>query len=321
VRDLQLKDKGFHSRSNASERRMSEIMSSTLSAMGSPFGASRLAGVKSENNASMSSNMIVPSGSIGLNKMKSKFMSGAFKAKNIKKNALGGLNGLGKTSSNIGSKVTSKGTPPPPPFKQKGAQKNAKGKTINALDLLESSPPQLVSPFITSIVKTNQIINGTELEDSISIHNKRKLSGSTGNNGEIKHSKSTHNAKNGFLNKLSKRNAKKNMESKLDIIDRQKQASSFNTSNLQRKCLVTCELLDPQTHTIIMQNEAISNMSDYVLSNDTVSKVLAMVAESREVKTVLRELLGSDGCDIHVHPLQRYVALQRTVSNNEYSYW
>ena len=255
VRDLQLKDKGFHSRSNASERRMSEIMSSTLSAMGSPFGASRLAGVKSENNASMSSNMIVPSGSIGLNKMKSKFMSGAFKAKNIKKNALGGLNGLGKTSSNIGSKVTSKGTPPPPPFKQKGAQKNAKGKTINALDLLESSPPQLVSPFITSIVKTNQIINGTELEDSISIHNKRKLSGSTSNNGEIKHSKSTHNAKNGFLNKLSKRNAKKNMESKLDIIDRQKQASSFNTSNLQRKCLVTCELLDPQTHTIIMQNE------------------------------------------------------------------
>jgi hypothetical protein len=62
-------------------------------------------------------------------------------------------------------------------------------------------------------------------------------------------------------------------------------------------------------------------MSDYVLSNDTVSKVLAMVAESREVKTVLRELLGSDGCDIHVRPLQRYVALQRTVSNNEYSYW
>jgi hypothetical protein len=76
--------------------------------------------------------------------------------------------------------------------------------------------------------------------------------------------------------------------------------------------------------------KAISGMSDYVLSNDTVSKVLAMVAESREVKTVLRELLGSQGCDIHVHPVQRYLKLMDKKSSdddenddliNKYSYW
>ena len=59
-------------------------------------------------------------------------------------------------------------------------------------------------------------------------------------------------------------------------------------------------------------------MSDYVLSNDTVSKVLAMVAESREVKTVLKELLGSLGCDIMVYPPTRFCELKEC---NTYSYW
>jgi hypothetical protein len=59
-------------------------------------------------------------------------------------------------------------------------------------------------------------------------------------------------------------------------------------------------------------------MSDYVLSNDTVSKVLAMVAESREVKTVLKELLGSQGCDIMVYPPGRFCDLENT---SRYTYW
>ena len=59
-------------------------------------------------------------------------------------------------------------------------------------------------------------------------------------------------------------------------------------------------------------------MSDYVLSNDTVSKVLAMVAESRQVKTVLKELLGSQGCDILVYPPSRFCNLDKCV---EYSFW
>ena len=93
--------------------------------------------------------------------------------------------------------------------------------------------------------------------------------------------------------------------------------------NLQKKCLVTVELLDPQTHSIIMQNEAISGMSDYVLSNNTVSKVLAMIAESREVKIVLRELLGSKGCDVSIYPLQRYVHFDNDGkrSKDKHSYW
>ena len=59
-------------------------------------------------------------------------------------------------------------------------------------------------------------------------------------------------------------------------------------------------------------------MSDYVLSNDTVSKVLAMVAESREVKTVLKELLGSQGCDIMVYPPARFCDLR---SASKFTYW
>ena len=81
-------------------------------------------------------------------------------------------------------------------------------------------------------------------------------------------------------------------------------------------CIVTCEILDPTTHTMIMQNPAIAHMSDYVLSNNTVSKVLAMVAESREVKSVLKELLGSSGCDIAVFPLNRY-----THTGVDISFW
>ena len=81
-------------------------------------------------------------------------------------------------------------------------------------------------------------------------------------------------------------------------------------------CIVTCEILDPTTHTMIMQNPAIAHMSDYVLSNNTVSKVLAMVAESREVKSVLKELLGSSGCDIAVFPLKRY-----THTGVDISFW
>ena len=97
-----------------------------------------------------------------------------------------------------------------------------------------------------------------------------------------------------------------------------------NTEDVKKKqkmipnnsCIVTCEILDPTTHTMIMQNPAIAHMSDYVLSNNTVSKVLAMVAESREVKTVLKELLGSSGCDIAVSPIKKY-----THSGMGVSFW
>ena len=82
---------------------------------------------------------------------------------------------------------------------------------------------------------------------------------------------------------------------------------------LHATCLVTCEILDPQTHIMIMQNSAISHMSDFVLSNNTVSKVLAMVSESREVKSVLTELLGFLGCDLALCSVE---SLER-----ECSYW
>ena len=95
-----------------------------------------------------------------------------------------------------------------------------------------------------------------------------------------------------------------------------KSDSKKKTKVQQSSCIVTCEILDPTTHTMIMQNPAIAHMSDYVLSNNTVSKVLAMVAESREVKAVLKELLGSSGCDIAVWAAKRY-----THRGDNVSFW
>ena len=43
-----------------------------------------------------------------------------------------------------------------------------------------------------------------------------------------------------------------------------------------------------------------------------------MVAESREVKTVLKELLGSQGCDIMVYSPGRYCDLK---AETMYSFW
>ena len=198
--------------------------------------------------------------------------------------------------------------PPPPPPK-------------NALDMLESSP--------VSIGKTS--IDVDNLQDSIDVH-RLKIS----KQPVMKHTKSVHNARMGFLSKLKGKNddgggisgsgiSKDNVETKQTDSSKNyvKNARTFDTVNLQKKCLVTVELLDPQTHSIIMQNEAISGMSDYVLSNNTVSKVLAMIAESREVKIVLRELLGSKGCDVSIYPLQRYVHFDNDDkrSKDKHSYW
>jgi len=47
-----------------------------------------------------------------------------------------------------------------------------------------------------------------------------------------------------------------------------------------------------------------------------------MIAESREVKIVLRELLGSKGCDLLIYPMQRYIELDQVKDTlKKYSYW
>ena len=126
--------------------------------------------------------------------------------------------------------------------------------------MLEASPP----------TKAQRSINATSLEDSLRIHKKRSslTSSSSGGDGssegKIVHKKSIHNAKNGFLRKLTKDKARGSEQSSSTTLENQSSRTSFSTANLQRKCLVTVELLDPQTHTIIMQNE-VSTIVFFVL--------------------------------------------------------
>lgn len=71
--------------------------------------------------------------------------------------------------------------------------------------------------------------------------------------------------------------------------------------------LMCCELLDVRTRTVVQENPAIVALGDYILSNNIVSRVLAMVAERREVERVLAELLGPDGQEVVVKSAAAYV--------------
>ena len=43
------------------------------------------------------------------------------------------------------------------------------------------------------------------------------------------------------------------------------------------------------------------------MSNELVSMTLAMVSESREVNTILKELFTPEGNELYVHPAARYL--------------
>ena len=71
-------------------------------------------------------------------------------------------------------------------------------------------------------------------------------------------------------------------------------------------CLVVCEVLDFRTRDTILSCPELANAADYVQSNEFVSRVLAMVAERREVKAVLDELLGEEGASLRVRSAAHY---------------
>jgi len=48
-------------------------------------------------------------------------------------------------------------------------------------------------------------------------------------------------------------------------------------------------------------------VSEFVMSNELVSMTLAMVSESREVNTILKELFTPEGNELCIHPAARYL--------------
>ncbi len=57
-------------------------------------------------------------------------------------------------------------------------------------------------------------------------------------------------------------------------------------------------------------------VSEFVMSNELVSMTLAMVSESREVNTILKELFAPEGNELYVHPAARYLRYARRRTPN-----
>jgi hypothetical protein len=83
----------------------------------------------------------------------------------------------------------------------------------------------------------------------------------------------------------------------MQAASRRASTSSSDPEEVQG-CLSVCEVLDHRTRHTIESSRALNQASDFVQSNEFVSRVLAMVAEKREVKTVLDTLLGSTGSSL-----------------------
>jgi hypothetical protein len=73
-----------------------------------------------------------------------------------------------------------------------------------------------------------------------------------------------------------------------------------------KKIPIVCEILDPKTQQTILGNPEMRAVSDFLQSNDMVSKILAMVCEDRTVKLILDEMLAPDGASMACVPASKY---------------
>ncbi|CAK4086153.1 unnamed protein product [Aphanomyces euteiches] len=79
------------------------------------------------------------------------------------------------------------------------------------------------------------------------------------------------------------------------------------TRHASNKCPCITEILDPRTQKTVVANSTISGHSDFVMSNELISCMLAMISESREVKQILSKLLSPHSNTFMVQPSSRYL--------------
>lgn len=70
-----------------------------------------------------------------------------------------------------------------------------------------------------------------------------------------------------------------------------------------RRCEIVSEILDIRTRNLFAETQC----CDYVLSNELMSKTLAMVSEDRLVNLVLKELFSAGNNDIFIRKAADYV--------------
>lgn len=78
---------------------------------------------------------------------------------------------------------------------------------------------------------------------------------------------------------------------------------SDNLMGAVQRTVIISEILDSRTRHLIQG----MRLSEFVMSNELVSMTLAMVSESREVNTILKELFTPEGNELYIHPASRYV--------------
>ena len=79
---------------------------------------------------------------------------------------------------------------------------------------------------------------------------------------------------------------------------------------------IVVEILDPRTQRTVADSAAVGlpMMSEFMQSNELSSKILAMVSEDAYVKSILDQLLGSEGTQFSVVPSREFVAPDADVS-------
>ena len=86
-----------------------------------------------------------------------------------------------------------------------------------------------------------------------------------------------------------------------DMIDRGFVKQRAN-QDADGKIPIVTEILDPRTQQTIQQNPEMRSVSDFLQSNDMVSKILAMVCEDRSVKSILDQMLAPRGASMACIP-------------------
>jgi len=77
----------------------------------------------------------------------------------------------------------------------------------------------------------------------------------------------------------------------------------IQTVSRQADTVIISEILDSRTKNLIQE----LSISEFVMSNELVSMVLAMVAESAAVNKILKELCGGDGNELYVYSIEKYM--------------
>jgi len=118
-----------------------------------------------------------------------------------------------------------------------------------------------------------------------------------------------HRKRPGILEQEKKDNSGSFRRSVAPVVDQEKWIRDVlrgeaKAERFGRRATIISEILDPKTKLLIQSG----SVSDFVASNELISKALAMVAERQEVAQILQEILSAEGHEVYMRPIGRYLA-------------